>query len=283
MRRFAVPAFLIRLLMGLIFLAAQPHARAGEMPLALFKQSCLQLLQRVFKSEAQTGVEQILADHAPKDAAKLHLVPVYESSQVTVFRGKPDQIYKWFPLSDALNDYHALKVLQEENENLRSAIKIIDVKILIPKAEGVTLATRVVQQGPALEGRILFDVLADPAVPNERKQALRDRFETWLQEMKVALADRGYRGVIQLPQPWFFVKNRGQSMADQPAMFSAKKSWRSLVERDFSDLSHYSSLDKLSQGNLLHLLRIDEDIHIILKSDNIFVDSNDELTLFDPQ
>jgi hypothetical protein len=140
----------------------------------------------------------------------------------------------------------------------------------------------VLQKTAAVDGRTLFEVLADPGVDPARKARLRSRFEKWLREMGALLNDRGYRLVIRDSGPAFFAKNRNDSFSEQPLMLEAKKPWRALIEGDFFELDAYRSLERLSRGSIFNLLSIDHCTFIHLKSDNIMVDARDELILFDP-
>jgi hypothetical protein len=278
-------------IIGLAVIVIQAPVLAGVRPFHPVRPECMRHLQKAFKSPAMLDAEKILDAHFPDLRERPALVPVFEDPHVSVFRSpttmrlpgqtRGESVFKVMPLSEALNDHHALHVLREVNASVSEPIEIIDTALLAPKSGGVTLATRVLQQSRAIEGRTLFDVLADPAVTPERKKALKGRYDSWVTEIKEFLDQQGYRGDWGAPDA-FFSKNRGQSYADQPKMLFMKKPWLSLVEGDFIDLQYYSTLSDLSHGRVQDLLPFSE-IEIRIKSDNFFVTGNDKLILFDPQ
>lgn len=285
MPRLVLKAVLLSFGQGL----SSPAQSAGVSP-----GDCPQYLQFVLKSEKQLNAERLIADHLserPFFAGRAFPVlrVVYEDPHVSVFRaksadpGKPDEIYKTLSLAEALNDQQAFRVLRDEAENTSGGVRILDSTVLTPReGEPMSLSTTVLQKTAAVDGRTLFEVLADPGVDPARKARLRSRFEKWLREMGALLNDRGYRLVIRDSGPAFFAKNRNDSFSEQPLMLEAKKPWRALIEGDFFELDAYRSLERLSRGSIFNLLSIDHCTFIHLKSDNIMVDARDELILFDP-
>jgi hypothetical protein len=246
-----------------IFFLAAPVARAGG-------------------PDVSDCVRQLLPFKVEAD-----LESIYENPLVSVFRTvvngeRGDTVYKTMPLYEALNDDHAFRVLRKENRKLSHPIRIIETTLVTPNEGEMDLNTRVLQKGPALEGRTLFDVLRDPSVPAARKEALVRRFEAWLDEMKIALERLNYRADSQPPHVRFFGKYPDTSLVGQPRVLDATRPWRSLMEGDFDERKLYVPLERVSRGRVHTLLYVNETIHILLKSDNVMVDPEDQLTLFDP-
>jgi hypothetical protein len=72
-------------------------------------------------------------------------------------------------------------------------------------------------------------------------------------------------------------------LKSQPALLKADKSWRSEFKTKSEAEKASLSFDQLLRGQFKTLVSDpDEDLLILIKSDNVMVNDADELTLFDP-
>jgi hypothetical protein len=92
---------------------------------------CLKGFTRGFKSGNQKTAEEILTQYKPYDQRPFTLTPVSEHHGGAVFTGvdslhpKDPFILKVAPLFESMNDYYALKVLKEvQEEHIWIYIKI---------------------------------------------------------------------------------------------------------------------------------------------------------------
>lgn len=255
---------------------------------------CLSRFFRSFKSDNHKAAEKILKEYSPYDRAHLQLDPLMEERHTSVFRVHDpkyparDFIAKVSPLSDALNDYYAMKVIREANSEIPSPITIIDSVLLTPKKDEVSLITKVVQKNTLAEGRPLVEILSDPSVSTERKRILYKKFKDWTTEMDSALKEQNFDVEIRKPDLNFFQKHQRLAqetpgfLKSQPDLILATKPWMALVEGVHYDQRMWMGLQRMSRGQLSTLVNTFEDIRIILKSDNVIVGANDQLILFDP-
>jgi hypothetical protein len=254
--------------------------------------ACRGLLEGLFKSRNQRAAEEILQQYEPFKSEGFALSPVFEGRFNSVYLGThakrttaPPFIAKVAPLEDAVNDYVALRAIGKAQEKCTARIKIIKGTILTPKTGEIELTTPVLQINEFIEGRPLIEVLADPDVDLLRKTILKSRFRVWVDEMKAGLSEAGYNAFRHEADERFFRKhtkileNDPEILATMPGMLMAEKAWLSTMNSASSFNRH---LNRITQGKVLELAGTFEDIQIILKPDNIFVNEADEFALIDP-
>ena len=257
--------------------------------------TCINLLTRgLFRSENSKIAEQTLSSYKPYDQAPFELIPLSERSEVSVFKGidsrHPENafILKVVKMDEALNDYFSLKILKKAQLQTTEPITIIDSILLTQKAKKISLVEKAVIKSPFIQGRPLIEILADPKEPTARKSALFKKFSTWVGEINEALELEGFKTSLIAPDFNYFVNHRKLAfetqdfLKSQPKILKATRSWEALFEGMLYDRALFLNLERLSQGQIQTLMITQSDLQIILKSDNVFVDESDHLTLIDP-
>jgi hypothetical protein len=146
----------------------------------------------------------------------------------------------------------------------------------------------VLQKNPHIQGRPLVEVLVDPEVPTALKLELRRKYTNWMDEIWAALLRRGYDAERVRPEMNYFRNHQKLAtetqdfLKSQPPILRASLPWHSLFGEIPYDRTLFQQLNSVSKGGVNALLSSHEDIMIILKSDNVFVDDAGELVLFDP-
>jgi hypothetical protein len=261
-------------------------------PASAAPDACKGLLEGLFKSRNQRTAEEIMQQYEPFQSEGFALRPVFESRFNGVYLGihakrptAPPFIAKISPLEDAVNDYVALRAIRKAQEKCSVRVKIIKGTILTPKTGEIGLTTPVLQVNEFVEGRPLIEVLADPDVDLLRKTILKSRFRAWVDEMKAGLNEAGYNAFRHEAEEHFFqkhsklIQNNYELLPTMPGILMAEKPWLSTVSSASSFNRH---LTRITQGKVLELAGTFEDINIILKPDNIFVNEADEFALIDP-
>ncbi len=255
---------------------------------------CTASITSIFKNSKVRAAEEILREHVPYDMRKFTLTLLTESEHAAVLKGIAGTgerfILKVNSLHEAFNDYYSLKILRKLTPAPTPPVKIIDSVFLAPKAPKVTeLETKVVQKNPWIEGRPLAEVLVDSNASLGRKQKLFKHYSDWLRGVESALRAKGFEVSIERPAENYYPKHRKlivdrpDFLKAQPMLLKANKPWTSEFPDSGSSESVQPAFERLLRGQFRNLIELkDEEILILLKSDNIMVTENDELILFDP-
>jgi hypothetical protein len=258
------------------------------------RQFCTASISSIFKNSKVRSAEEILREHAPYDRRKFTLTLLTESDHSAALKAVAETgetfVLKVNSLQEAFNDYYSLKLLRKMNPAPTPPIRILESVFLAPKApKSPGLDTKVIQKNPWIEGRPLAEILVDVNVRQNRKRKLYKHFSDWLKGVENGLRAQGFEVTLERPTDNFFPKHK-QLMVEhpdflksQPALLKANKPWTSEFPDSGSSESVQPAFERLLRGQFRNLIELkDEEILILLKSDNIMVTENDELILFDP-
>jgi hypothetical protein len=255
---------------------------------------CLHGLYSLFKSPNQKQAEEILKEYRPYDQIKLKLEPLSEQTHTSVFKGidplhpSNEFVIKITALAEALNDYYALRVIKAAQSEMRHKIKIVDSVLLTPKSREISLITKVVQKNTLAKGRSLAEILADPAESAARKAELTQKFTDWRTDLEAALSRQNFEVSTHAPGIDYFkthaemMSRTPDALKAQPHMLLASKPWESEFNLFNFNQSGYQNVLRLSKGQINTFILDHEDLMMVIKSDNVFVDAKNELTLIDP-
>jgi|GEM_PF-2624192 len=256
--------------------------------------SCMGSITSIFKNSRVRAAEEILSQHAPYDTRKVTLTLLSEGDHTAVLKGVAETgevfILKVNSLQEAFNDYYSLKILKKLTPAPMPPVKIMDSVFLAPKvAKAAGLDTKVIQKNPYLEGRPLAEILVDVKVSQDRKRKLYKHYSDWLRGVESALKSKGFEVTIERPTENFYPKHRHlmdeypDFLKSQPALLKANKAWKTEFPEAPVPESASGSFERLLRGQFRNLIALpEEEILILLKSDNIMVTETDELILFDP-
>ncbi|MBU6154897.1 MAG: hypothetical protein KGP28_11390, partial [Bdellovibrionales bacterium] len=156
-------------------------------------------------------------------------------------------------------------------------------------AKTIELHSKVLQKNPFVEGRPLAEILVDPNVATARKAKLYKHYSDWLKEVARRLEAHGFEVILERPTDNFYPKHKSllidepDFLKSQPALLKADKQWKSEFKTSAEFERASQSFDHLLRGQFKSLVSDpEEDLLILIKSDNIMVNDLDELTLFDP-
>ncbi len=255
---------------------------------------CLRWVHSLYKSPNQKEAEAILKEYRPYDQIELKLEPLSEQTHTSVFKGidplhpKNESVIKITALSEALNDYYALKIIRATQQEMKHRINIVDSVLLTPKNREVNLMTKVIQKNTMAKGRSLAEILADPAESAARKAELTRKFTDWRNELEGALRHQGFEVSTHTPAIDYFrthaeMMNRTpEALKAQPHMLLGSKPWEAEFNPFNFEKSNFKNALRLSRGQISTLMIDFEDLMMVIKSDNVFVDPKNELTLIDP-
>jgi hypothetical protein len=255
---------------------------------------CAASLTSIFKNSKHRAAEEILSEYAPYDKKKFSLVMLAESDHSAVFKGTAESgetfIVKVNSLQEAFNDYYGLKLLRKLSPAPTPPVRILESVFLAPKTpKSPGLETKVLQKNPWTQGRPLAEVLVDIKIPLDRKRKLHKHYSDWLKGVEAALKGKGFEVILERPTENFFPKHKHlmvehpDFLKAQPALLKANKPWTSEFPESGSMDSSTPAFERLLRGQFRNLIELqDEEILILLKSDNVMVTDDDELILFDP-
>lgn len=208
-------------------------------------------------------------------------------SRVVPAKGKTSFIVKLMDRYEAAFDHIGFEVLRSSLEG-NSVFKLQKAKIL----PGQTASKRAVMQLGDAQGRTLFSILEDPAVPAAVKDKLQRHFETGIRELGASLsAEWGLEADIFSPFERFFpssIKNirPDDVAAAQPPILGASIPYTRFFDPFSMDPKRVKMLNKalqVTEGKFLHTISSGEDLLIIIKSDNVIVTPDFELVIIDPK
>jgi hypothetical protein len=258
------------------------------------KLSCVQSLTSVFRNSNLKTAERILKEYSPFDKKGFSLTLITETDHSAVLSACTETgeqfILKVNSLSEAFNDYYGLRVLKKLDPPPLPSVKIIHSVFLTEKsAKSFELYSKVLQKNPYTEGRPLAEILVDPNVPTTRKTKLYKHYSDWLKDVARRLETQGFEVNLERPSENFYPKHKNLMIGEpdflksQPSLLKADKSWRSEFKTKSEAEKASLSFDQLLRGQFKALVSDpDEDLLILIKSDNVMVNDADELTLFDP-
>ena len=268
-------------------LTLAPQALAG-------KPACIQSITSIFRNPKVKAADKILSGYAPYQGKNYSLTLLTETPHSAVIKACTESgeqfIVKVNSLSEAFNDYYGLKILKRLDPPPLPPVKIIDSVFLTGKStKSLELYSKVLQKNPFTEGRPLAEILVDPNVALARKSKLYKHYSDWLKEVARRLESRGFEVTLERPTDDFYPKHKNlildepDFLKSQPALLKADKSWRSEFKTPAEIEKASQSFDHLLRGQFKSLVSDpEEDLLILIKSDNIMVNDLDELTLFDP-